>query len=150
VTPDADHGTIVVEQDVLHGELLPGFDTGVGGGVHQDLVEHAAPRGVGGGGAVDRAGRAGDGERTEVERVGVDRRTACRQNVVEQPPAPQRGDARRVDDVGGDRIARERRPVDQQDPMALPGEQHGGAGAGAARADDDGVVSAVHRSSSRR
>ena len=38
------------------------------------------------------------------------------------------------------RVARERRPVDHQHPVALAGEQHRGGCAGAAGADDDRVV----------
>ena len=86
------------------------------------------------------AGGAGDRERSEVERIRVDRRTSRRQNTVEQAPALQRRHARRVDEVRRDRVAREGRLVDDEHLVAPPGQEHRRRRPGAARAHDDRVV----------
>ena len=136
----ADAGDVpVLDQDLLDGEPLPDLRPRLGRGVDQQLVQHGPPGGVGDRALVG-AGRPGDGEGAEVDRVGVDRRAPGRRDQVEQPPPAQRRHARRVDDVGRERVAREGRPVDDQDLVALAGQQHRGRRPGAACADHDRVV----------
>ena len=83
-------------------------------------------------------------ERPEVERVGGDRRATAGAHRVEQAPALERRHARRVDEVRGDGVARERGPVDDQHPVSLLGEQHRGRRARAPRTDHDHVVWGGH------
>jgi hypothetical protein len=111
VAADPAHLAVVVEQQLADGEALPDLGACLGGRVDEQLVQHGAPRPVG-----DRrlvgARSAGDRERAEVERVGVDRRAAGGDEPIQQPPPLQRGDARRMDEVRRDRVAGKRRPVD--------------------------------------
>ena len=64
-------------------------------------------------------GAPGDGERSQVERVRVDRRAPGCHEPVEQAPSLQRRHSGRMDEVRRDRVARERRPVDDQHAVAL-------------------------------
>jgi hypothetical protein len=138
VAADAGHAA-VLDEDLLDGEPLPDLRPRLGRGVDQQLVEHGPPGAVGDRSVVG-AGRPGDDEGAEVEGVGVDRRAPGRREPLQQPPPPQRRHARRVDDVGRERVAGEGRPVDDQDLVALAGQQHRGRRPGAARADHDRVV----------
>src|SRR4029453_4906620 len=94
----------------------------------------------GGGGPGGGGVGSGEGEGAEVEAVGVDRGAAGRGDLVEQPPAAQRRHPRRVEDVGRDRVAGEARPVEDQDLVALAGEQHRGRRPGTPRPHHDHVV----------
>ena len=114
------------------------------GSVDEDLVEQRAARRVRRSVAVRRPGAAGDGEQAEVERVGVDGRAAGRDDLVEEAPAPQRGDSRCMDHVRRQRVARERRPVDHEHLVALAGEQHRSRGACAAGTHHDRVIGLRH------
>ena len=71
-------------------------------------------------------------ERPEVERVGA--RSAGSRVATTSSSRPQRRSAATPGawiDVGRDGVARERRPVDHQHPVALAGQQHRGRRAGA-------------------
>ena len=121
----ADHGA-VLDEDLVDREPLAHLDAGVGRGMDEHRVEHGPARAVG---LVDAvASRRGDpaivnGPKSKLYvRIGG---TARRRQRVAETPALQRGHARCVDEVGRHGVARERRPVDQQDPVALAGEQHG-------------------------
>ena len=59
---------------------------------------------------------------TEPNAVDVPRR---REDPVEQAPSAKRGHSGRVHQVGRDRIAGERRLVDDEDLVTLSGEEHG-------------------------
>jgi hypothetical protein len=110
----ADAGDAPVgDHDLLDGEPL----AGLGGGVDQQLVERGAPGAVGHRGVVG-AGRPRDGEGSEVEGVGADGWAAGGGEPLQQPPAAQRGHARRVQQMGRDGVAGERRPVHDQDFVA--------------------------------
>ena len=122
---DAGDAPVVVGDQVLDDELLAHLGTGVGGGIDEDLVEHGSTRRVRLGHAVEGLRRSRQLERPEVERVRGDGWATGRTDGVEQTPALERGDARRVDEVRGDGVAREHGPVDDQHPVSLPGEQHG-------------------------
>jgi hypothetical protein len=49
---------------------------------------------------------------------------ATRSASPQRRSAAMRGDARRVDHVGGDRVAGERRAIHHQHPETVPGQQH--------------------------
>ena len=136
----------VLDEDVVDRERLAHLGTGVGCGVDQHRVEHGPARAVGLVDAVDRPGRPLDRERSEVEAVGPDRGTARRRQRVAQTPPLQRRHAWCVDEVGRHGVARERRPVHQQDPVAPSGEQHRRRCAAAAGPDHDGVIALGHQS----
>ncbi len=132
----------VLDDDVFDGELLANFGARFRRRVDEQLVEHGTP------GAVrDRrivgAGSARDREGAEVERVGVDRRTSRRGQPIEQTPSLQCRSSGRVEDMGRQRVAREGRTINDENPVALPGEQHPRRGARAPCTDHDGVVSVL-------
>ncbi len=143
VTADPDDRA-VLDDHVFDREALPHLGACCRRGVDEDLVEHGAARRVGDRVAVGRTSRAGDRERPEVEAVAVDRRATGRDDLVEHAPPLQRGDARRVDQVCRKGVARERRPIDDENLVALAGEQHCRRGAGAPGSDHDGVVGLCH------
>ena len=145
VALDADDRPALAD-DLADGEALADLGAGLRRGLDEQVVEHGPPRRVRGRAPSARAWRAGERERAEVERVALDRRAARGDDGVEEPPPPQRGHARGVDQVRRLRVARERRPVDQQHPVALAGQQHRGRCAGAAGTDHDHVVVAHGRS----
>ena len=133
--------SIAVPQQRLHGEPFSQFRTGLDGRIHQQLVQYRAP------GAEPAACGVGVGhtaiqrERTDVkEQAAGNWRAAGRPQAIEQTPPIQDLGAMRPDDVSGNGVARKRGPVDQQDPIALPGQPHRCRRAGASRADDDRIV----------
>lgn len=144
VAPHPDDGAVLLDHAVDR-EPFTHVDPGVGGRPHEQVVEHHPRRCVG---RLDpvlgRPQRAGEPERAEVDRVAADGRRAPVDHGVEHPPPAQRRHPGRVDEVGRQRVARERRPVDQQDPVTLAGEEHGGRRAATAGADHDGVVRFGH------
>jgi len=75
----------VFEQDVGDAEAFPHLHTRFRRRVHEQFVQHDASRAVRDG-CVAGAGAPGEGERAEVERVGMDRRTSRRDDPVEQAP----------------------------------------------------------------
>ena len=139
---DADDAS-VFDEELLHREALSNFRAGLSRGVDQQFVQHGPPRAVRDR-RVCRARRAGDRERTEIERVGVDRRTSGRGQPIEQSPSRERGDAQRVHDMRRHRVARECRAVDHEHAVSLPGQQHRRWRTRAARAHDDRVVRRIH------
>ena len=143
VAADAAHPP-VVEQDLVDGEGLAQLGARRHGGVHQQRVEHGAPRGEGARLAVDRPRGPGDAHGTEVELVGGHRRAARRLEPLEDAPAPERRHGRRVDEVRGHRVAGERGLVHQQHPVAGAGQQHRRRRSPAARPDHDCVVFVGH------
>src|SRR5439155_20136530 len=84
--------------------------------------------------------RARDRHRTEVERIGVDRRTSRADEPIDQAPPPEGGDSRRVNEERRERVAGKRRPIDNQDLVALTRQQHGRRRPCAASSHDDCVV----------
>ena len=70
----------------------------------------------------------------------ADRRGAARDDPVEQPPAGELDDAAAGDGVRRQRVRRRRPAVEQRHPQSAVRQEAGRRGAGAARADDDGVV----------
>ena len=145
VAANADDAT-VFHDEALHREPLTNFCSRLGGGVDEQLVQRGPPGCVGDRRLI-RPRRSGDRERSKVERVRVDGRASGRDDGVEQSPALERGHPRGMDEMRGDRVARERRAVDQQDPVAPTGEQHRRRRSGAARPDDDRVICLAHGSS---
>ena len=97
-TLDADR-TFAFDNDLLDGEALTDLRTGFGCGVDEQLVEDRPPWAIGDGVLV-RARGAGDGERAEVEGVGVDRRASGRHQPVEQPPSRERIRPEGMQDMG--------------------------------------------------
>ena len=89
-------------------------------GVDEQFVEHGPPGAVRDR-RVFRARRPGDGEGTEIERVGVNRRTSGRRQPIEQSPSCEGGGAQWVHHMRGHRVARERRTVDDQHAVSLVG-----------------------------
>ena len=123
VTADAGDRSLGAQQ-LVDGEPLAQLRTRLHRCLDQQLVQHRAPRAVATRDAVDRLRRAGDRQRPEVERVSLDRRTARLLQMIQQPPARERRDPRRMHEVRGHRVAREGRLVEQQDPIALACQQH--------------------------
>jgi hypothetical protein len=107
-----------VSEDFLDGESLAGLGPRRGGGVDEQLVEDGPARGIGDRG-VGSAGRARDGERAKVERIGVDRRAPRRQELVEESPSVQRSDPGWLDDMGRNRVAGEGGPIDEENSVSL-------------------------------
>jgi len=128
-----------LDDDVLDGETLADLRACLGRAVDEQLVEHGASRTVRDRG-VGCPRASGDRERAEVERVRVDRRTTGCREPLEQSPLAKRRHSGRVDDVGRHRVARERRPVDDEHVVPLAREKHRGGRPGAARSDHDCVV----------
>jgi hypothetical protein len=91
--------------------------------VDQQLVEHCPTRAVRHG-TVLRSRRTGNREWAEVERVGVDGRTSRGVETLEQSPPSQGGNGARMDQVRGDRIARECRAIDHEHAIPFAREQH--------------------------
>jgi hypothetical protein len=143
VAADADHGA-VVEDQLVDGERLPDLGAGLGGRVHQHLVEHAATRRESESAAVHRTRATRHHDRPEVEGEPPDWRAAARRHLFQQAPSSQRRHPVGLDDQRGQRVAREGGPVDEKDPVALAGKEHGGRGAGAAGPHDDGVIGGGH------
>ena len=143
VAADAGDGA-VVHHDLLDGERLAHLHPGLDRGLDQQRVEHRPPRTVGVRRAVGRSRGARDRERAEVERVRRDRRATGGLEPLEQSPPGERGHSGRVDEVRRHRVARERRLVDHQHPMALARQQHRGGRPSTARADDDRIPRLGH------
>ncbi|MFT3957477.1 MAG: hypothetical protein QM722_24790 [Piscinibacter sp.] len=139
--------TPVVQHQPVDGEAFTQRHAGRHRGIDEQLVEHGATRAEGHRRRVG-ARCAFDRHRAEVEGVGIDGWAPGRRERVAQAPARQRRDAARVHDVRRHGVAREGRAVDQQHAPAAAREQHRCGGAGAARADDDGVP--VHRVAPRQ
>ena len=137
VPPDAGDAA-VLDHQTLDGETLAHLGSRLRRRVHQQLVEHGAPRGVGERGLVGPGG-ARDRHAAEVEGIGVDAGTARGQQPVEQAPVLQRRHPGGMDEVGRDRVRGKRCLVDDEHPVALAGEQHRRRRAGAARARHDRV-----------
>ena len=116
----------VLDDDLVDRESFANLGAGSSGGVDEERVEHGTARGVRNGAATGRQGGAGDGDRSEVERVRVDRGTARRDDLVEETPTPQCVHSWGVDEVGRDRVTGERRAIHHQYPIALAGQQHRG------------------------
>src|SRR5205823_1451580 len=100
----------------------PGLDRGF----DQQRVEHRPTRAV----ALAHAARcwrqAPQREWADVEPDARDRRAARGPDLLEQAPTLESGDARLVDVVIGDDIAREGGSVQQQDAVAAAGQEHRG------------------------
>ncbi len=143
MTADADDGP-VLDDHVVDGEALAHLGAGGSRRVDEDLVEHGAARTVGNRVAIGRTSRAVDLEHAEVEAVRVDGRAASGDHLIEHAPALQCRDPGSMDQVGREGVARERRPVDDEHLVALASQQHGGGGAGAPGAHDDGVIGLCH------
>ena len=142
VPANAGHDS-VVREDLVDRERLAQLRAGLDSGVHEQLVEHRAPRAVAAGDPVDRLRRSGDRQRSEVERVGLDRRASRRLETLQQSPALERGHPRWMHVVGRHRVARKSRLVDQQHSMALAGKQHRCGRSRAACPHDDRVIASV-------
>jgi hypothetical protein len=138
VAADPDDRTVLGEEFVDR-EAFPGLGSRPGCRIDQQLVQHCPPRPVRDGG-FGGSRCAGKGEGPEVERVRVDGRTPRGDDTVEEPPPLQRRDPRGMDEVRGDRVAGEGRAIDDQDPVAVAGQQQRGGRPGTPRADDDDVV----------
>jgi hypothetical protein len=143
VAADARH-LPVGRQDLVDHEALTQLRPRLDSGVDQDPVEDRSAGAVGVRDPVDRSRGPRDRERAEVEGVRADGRAAGRDDVIEQTPASQGGDPGQVDHVRRERVARERRAIQQQDLVALSSEEHRGRRARAARTNDDHVVGVVH------
>ena len=130
--------------ELLGAEPLTDLRAGRAGGVDEQRVQHGAA------GTVERVDAlAGREVPVQHHRPGVEphpaggRRSRGAQ-LAEQAPPVQAGDAGDLDLMRGDGVTGEARPVNEQDPRALPGKQHRGRGARDPRADDDDVI-AAHR-----
>jgi len=113
----------VQDEELSNQEPLPDLGPRLGSGIDEQLVEDGPARAVGNRRLCD-AGASRDGEGPAVEGVGVDGRASGGNEAIQQSPPLQRGNARRVDQVRRDRVARKRGLVDDEDLMALPGKQH--------------------------
>ena len=137
---DAGDGVAVPDQSVDR-KALAHVDAALRGRVDEQLVEHGSARTEAAAPAVRVGDAAAQREGPEVEdHVERDRRAVRGREPVEESPAVEALGAVRPDDVRRDGVARERGPVDEQDAVALAGEEHGRGGSGAARADDDRVI----------
>ena len=83
-------------------------------------------------------------EGTEIERVRVNRRTSGRRQPIEQSPPCEGGGAQWMHHMRGHGVARERRAVDHEHTVSLPGQQHRRRRTRAARSHDDRVVCRIH------
>ena len=135
--------TSVFDQDLLDGEALSNFRAGLGRCVDEQLVEHRPPGAVRDR-RVRRARRPGEREGTEIERVGVHRRTSGRRQPIDQSPSCEGRGAQWMHHVRGHRVARERRAVDHEHTVSLAGQQHRRRRTRAARSHDDRVVCRIH------
>ena len=131
---------LTVADVVLHREpgakVRPGLDCRV----EQDLVDRAPARAVSERRAVHHDVPVAQGKVAVVADDRGDRRRARRRHSVQQPPALQPRGPATMQEMAVGEIAGEGRPIHQKDPVTSPGEEHRGGGAGAPRADDDGVV----------
>src|SRR5208283_343287 len=139
VTTDSHH-TVGVEDELAHREPLANLGAVSSGPVHQDLVQVETSRGVVGVDSAVRRRLAGQGDVVQAHHEVADPRSPDRFDVAEQAPIPQQGGARALHVVGRNRVARELVPINDQDPVALSGEQHGERCAATTRADYDRVV----------
>jgi hypothetical protein len=138
--PDAGH-TIIRPDQLVDGEFLSHLSTCRRGRIHEQLVEHRPARAETTASSVRAGDGAGQRKRSDVEgHVQRDRRAVRRRDAVEQSPAVQDLRPVRPDDVRRNGVARKTGLVDEQDAVAFAREQQCGGRAGAARADDDGVV----------
>src|SRR6266508_6511692 len=99
---DADDAPVLREY-LLDGESFSDLRTGFGRGVYEQLVQNGPPRAVGNRRS-RRTRRPRDRERTEIERVRVNRRTSRRREAIEQTPPRERSHTERVHHVRGHRI----------------------------------------------
>jgi hypothetical protein len=142
VTLDA-RDSIALPEQRLDDEPFPHFRPGLDGSVHEQLVQDRAPRAESAAPGVGIGDAALEGERAHIkEQAERNRGTAGRREAIEQTPPVHDLGAMWPDDVRGNRVAGKCRLVDEQDPIALPGQQHRRRSAGASRADDDRIVHA--------
>ena len=134
----------VVDQHRLDREALAHLHARLDRSVDQQLVEHGAARAIRDRNPIDRLRRPGDHHRTEVKRVLLDRRAIRRNQPIQQTPPLQCGYARWMHDMGGHRVASERRLVHEQHAMPAAREQHRRRSTGAASADHDHVITVGH------
>jgi hypothetical protein len=115
-------------------EPRAGFD---GRGQHDgvELVASQCDQEVDAGAVLDRPPHRGAVGEMEGDRA--DRRRSAVHHRVEQPPAGQLDHAAAGDRVGRQRVAREVRPVDDEDLVALASQQHRRRRPGTASAHDD-------------
>jgi hypothetical protein len=119
-------------------ELGPRLDRGV----DEDLVEHVTAWGRE---AAAQRALKGDLEFDDLAPAHVeaglgDGRAVRLEDLVGQAPSDQAHHPGGVDEVGRHRVAREPRPIDDQNSVPGPGEQHGQGRSGAAGSHDHGVV----------
>ncbi len=93
--------------------------------IDKELVEDGAPGAVRDG-STARAGRPGDRDRTKVECVCMDRRTTGGDEAIKQAPSRRGSYAERLHDMGRERVARKRGAIEEQNAVALAGQQHCG------------------------
>ena len=124
-------------------EPLSHFGAGLGGGLQQELVQHRPARRAHLSNPVERRRVAGQLELAQIQPDRADDRTVRRQHAVKQPPALEARDPGRPDEMGRNGIARESRPIDEQNAQASLRQQHGGRRPGAPCANHNRVV---HRS----
>src|SRR5215211_4332113 len=145
VTLDA-RDPLAIHEEILDRKALANLGPGCRGRLDQEGVQDGATRGVRVGDVparpprVDR-GRGGlqhDG--TKIDALPPHWRAVRGDHALEQAPPLEGGDSRLMDVVDRKRIAGEARLVQQQNSIALPGEQHGCWRAGATSADHDRVV----------
>ena len=122
----ADTGDLVpFGQQLLNREVLAQLGPSRNRPVDQDLVEDAPPWCISIRDPVDGWRSAFQGEWTNVELQAGNRWTVRGHDLVQQPPLLESGDARLVDVVGRERVARKAGLVQQQDFVAFAGQQHG-------------------------
>lgn len=138
VTANADDLALLLN-DFSYREPFADFRSRFGGGIDEDFVENCPARAVG-----DRACWSARcsryGELAEVERISVDRRASGCDDAVEKAPSAERVHSGRVNQVRGNRVARESCAVYYQDLVAFTREQHRRGRSGAACAHYDDVV----------
>jgi hypothetical protein len=141
--PDPDDRAVCEEQ-LVDGEGLTHLGAAPRRGVHEEAVEDRAPRTESASAVIGARDGAVEREGAEVEgHAPADRRqTRGRERVEETPPRQGLG-AVRPENVRGDGIAGEPRPIRQQHLVPLPREQHRGGRSGAAGADDNGIVHVI-------
>jgi hypothetical protein len=138
------HDAIVLDQIVLHREARAKLGARLDRRFDEHPVEGASPRAVAEGDAVERQIPPAQADLVRVDRERGARGAAGGDDALEQAPLLQSARAMAMNEMAVRDFARKRGPVDQQHLETAASEKHGGRGARAARADDDGVVDPAH------
>jgi hypothetical protein len=129
-----------LDRELLDDELLAHLGPGGPGRLQQQGVKDRPARAVDGVDPLEGGVAALEHDRAGVEPHLPGRGRARGHDLVQQAPAPEPRPSRELHLVGGERVAREGRPVDQQHPEPLAGQQHRRRRAGHPGPDNNHVV----------